>query len=337
MLAGLFIGLYEERHVFRTIEQLICYYRAAKNDLCCKLTDSCPKSALYDFGLCVCEIGRSSLVLSERLGKTDMEDMWCGIWLCGAINAARIPVFVRKMNPQYYGKADLVQETNIQCGFLHNNIVQLYGISTVREPMYVVSESLDNGSLLYFLREGAGRDIGFVQKMYLAAQIASGVDYLHFHLCLHRYLCTKNVFISKGGVAKIANFRYAKLLKSGSGTLRLPVEQYHVRWSPPEVLDSGSFSLKSDVWSFGMLLTEIVTNGKMPFSKISSREEVMDKIVIDRHKIPRSELSSECTESLHEVMKSCWRYEANMRPQFEFIITGLYDCIPLEKGSETLL
>ena len=311
--------------VFRNIEELIRRFRATSDLLCCKLTDVCPRTRR---GFPVTEIDRSSLILLERLCSSDMDDMWYGTWENGD---KKVPVHIRRLSPQLHSKSDVLQETNIMQKLLHDNVVQLYGISTAKVPMYVITECLENGSLLYYLREGDGKCINFRKKIYLAAQVACGIDYLNSQLCVHRYICARNVFLSEGNVAKIANFRYAKILLGESSILKLPVEQFHVRWSPPEVLESGLFSLKSDVWSFGVLLTEIITNGKFPYSDTASREELKRKIVNEHYVMPARQLI-DCPPSLYEVMCSCWRYESEQRPQFEFIITGMFDSIPFDGG-----
>ena len=259
-----------------------------------------------------------------------MDDMWYGTWENGDKN---VPVHIRRLSPQLHSKSNVLQETNVMQKLFHNNVVQLFGISTAKVPMYVITEFLKNGSLLFYLREGDGKCLPFRKKMYLAAQVACGMDYLNSQLCVHRYICARNVLLSEGNVPKIANFRYAKILLGESSILKLPVEQLHVRWSPPEVLESGLFSLKSDVWSLGVLLTEIITNGKFPYSGTTSREELKRKIVKEHHVIPASQLI-DCPPSLYEVLCSCWKYEAEQRPQTEFIVLGLLDSIPLFDGGD---
>ena len=318
----------EDPLVFKTFEEMITHFRSTKHVLCCRLTDPCPRSPVV-----VSEIDRILLSLTQRLSKTEVEDMWAGTWRYGTRS---VPVHVRRLHHSLHSKADVAQEVALRRKLLHNNIMQLYGVSTIKAPMYVISESLENGSLLYYMREGLGRQMGLAQKIDFTAQIASGVDYLHSQLCIHRYLCAKNIFVTSKNIAKIANFRYAKLLLGESSVIKLPVEQFHIRWSPPEVLESGDFSLKSDVWSFGVLLTEIFTYGKLPYFDIESRDEVKEKVTKDHYRIPKSHLLG-CPDTMYEVMLSCWRSEADVRPHFEFIITGLYDCVPLWTTTETLL
>lgn len=325
-----------DQQTFKTMEEMITYCRAASDFLCCKLTDVCPKHET-SLQLNVREISHSSIVLTQKLSTTDVEEVWCGTWMCDT----KVPVHVRMLCPQLHSKADLVRKIEIIQKLQHHNVVQLYGVSTAKKPIYVVFESLESGNLLHYLREGKGQCINFVRKIDLAIQVATGMDYLHSQLCVHRSLSAKSVFISERNVtvAKIANFRYAKILPGESSVLKLPVEHVHVRWSPPEVLQDGHFSLKSDIWSFGILLTEIITNGQQPYSDIDTKELLQTQVVTNHYQIPRSQLM-DCPVSLYEVMQSCWRFEASKRPKFDFIITGLHDSVPFGKGlysTQTLL
>jgi hypothetical protein len=174
---GVYVGLTCERKVFNTMQELIIYYRSGGNFLVCKLTDSCPKSSVDSASL---EIERSSLVLHKRLSSSGSDDMWYGTWTRAG---RQLPVHVQRLSPQLHSKTDVIHEMDMTCRFLHHNVVQLYGVSITREPMYVVSECLGNGSLLYYLREGGGRCISFREKIDLAVQIAYGIDYLHSQLC----------------------------------------------------------------------------------------------------------------------------------------------------------
>ena len=169
--------------VFRNIEELIRHFRAT--------SDVCPRTRS---GFPVTEIDHSSLILLERLCSSDMDDMWYGTWENGD---KKVPIHIRRLSPQLHSKLDVLQETNIMQKLLHDNVVQLYGISTAKVPMYVITECLENGSLLYYLREGDGKCINFRKRIYLAAQVACGIDYLNSQLCVHRYICDRNMFLSK--------------------------------------------------------------------------------------------------------------------------------------------
>ena len=341
--------------MFNTVEELISYYRSGSNYLVCRLTDACPKTSSVSASSSTSssssssavsaatasplmdspnlEIERSSLVLRERVRSSGCEDMWYGTWTRGE---RQIPVHLRRLSPQLHSKSDVMQETATTRRFLHQNVVRLYGISTVKEPMYIVYECLANGSLLFYLREAGGRCIGLSEKIHLAVGVARGIDYLHLQLCVHRHICAKNVFLSQSNVPKIANFRYAKMLPEKEAVLQLPVEELHIRWYSPEVLESGHFSTKSDIWSFGVLVTEVLTNGRLPYSDVECREQLKWMVVHAHYRIPRSQLI-DCPEGLYDVLSSCWRLLPSLRPNFEFITTGMLDCIPFEDGHMSTL
>ena len=257
-----------------------------------------------------------------------MDDMWYGTWENGD---KKVPVHIRRLSPQLHSKSNVLHARDQhhakiaphKCG----PIVWHFDSKGSDVCHHRVPEERK------LAQRGRRKVYPFQEKNVLAAQVACGMDYLNSQLCVYRYICARNVFLSEGNMPKIANFRYAKILLGESSILKLPVEQIHIRWSPPEVLESGLFSLKSDVWSLGVLLTEIITNGKLPYSGTTSREELKRKIVKEHHVIPASQLI-DCPPSLYEVLCSCWKYESEHRPQIEFIVLGLLDSIPFDGGDQ---
>ena len=122
--------------VFNNIQELIFHFKSTHDILCCKLTDACPRSINSPS---VLEIDQSSLVLLERLYISEMDDIWYGIWLN---DGKKIPVHIRRLSPQLNSKDNVLQEKDITRRLLHDNIVQLYGISTSKVPMYIISECM---------------------------------------------------------------------------------------------------------------------------------------------------------------------------------------------------
>merc|ERR1712156_802689 len=104
------------------------------------------------------------------------------------------------------------------------------------------------GSLLEYL-QGKGKLLKLPQLIDMSAQVAGGMAYLESQNYIHRDLAARNVLVGDNNIVKIADFGLARLIKE---------DEYEAR-------GGGRFSIKSDVWSFGILLTELVTYGRIPY------------------------------------------------------------------------
>ena len=326
LLSGFCLG----KISFLKMEDLISYFKTSSDVLCCRLTDICPKLRSFTSELSVSEIDRSAIQLTTKLSSNHREEVWVGVWEFKKKETT--PVLVRKLSQLLYSKSDITREVEIVRKLRHENIIQLYGMSTRPELLCIVSESMENGNLLCVLREGKDHCAikSFAEKIKIAIQIACGMDYLQSQKCVLCNLAAVSVFVNGKNIAKITNFQSAKILLTESSELASPIDQFLYRWSPPEVMLHGIHSLKSDIWSFGMVIAEIITNGREPYSELQNKDEV--RVQVENHYVmPQIQLTG-CPDSLYEVLLSCWRYDASCRPTVEFIITGLQDCVPLEKN-----
>lgn len=98
----------------------------------------------------------------------------------------------------------------------------------------------------------------------MSAQIAAGMAYLESQNYIHRDLAARNVLVAEGNVVKIADFGLARLIKEDEYEARIGA-RFPIKWTAPEAANYSKFSIKSDVWSFGILLTELVTYGRIPY------------------------------------------------------------------------
>jgi len=126
-----------------------------------------------------------------------------------------------------------------------------------------------------------------------------------------------------------------KLAKIGVGKAAEAVphrKKLPVRWIPPEVALHDKFSVKSDVWSFGIVLSEIMTYGRLPYPGMRNAEVVTKVCAGYRMQRPPN-----CPKVIYQIMLDCWKEEPDMRPSFVAItkrLEELYSASPSE-GEET--
>ena len=204
--------------------------------------------------------------------------------------------------------SDFLVEAQIMKKLRHKKIIQLYAACTKREPLYIVMELMMYGRLQDYLQEGKGRHLKLPRLIDIGSQIACGMAYLERQHYIHRELAAKNVLVGEGGLVKIANFGLARQMNHESKTdLRLLI-----RWTAPEALQYKRFSIKSDVWSFGIVLWEVVTYGREPYPGMKN-EEVKTKVKEGYH-MPHL---SQCPDPLYQIMLNCWKTVPEERPTFE--------------------
>ena len=116
----------------------------------------------------------------------------------------------------------------------------------------------------YIYLQGKGRTLKMPQLIDMAAQIAQGMAYLELQNYIHRDLAARNVLVGENNIVKIADFGLARLIKEDEYEARVGA-RFPIKWTAPEAANFSKFSIKSDVWSFGILLTELVTYGRIPY------------------------------------------------------------------------
>uniref|UniRef100_A0A8B9VUG0 non-specific protein-tyrosine kinase n=1 Tax=Anas zonorhyncha TaxID=75864 RepID=A0A8B9VUG0_9AVES len=285
--------------------------------LCCRLAVPCPKGTpkLADLSVKtkdVWEIPRESLQLLKKLGNGQFGEVWMGTW------NGTTKVAVKTLKPGTMSPEAFLEEAQIMKRLRHDKLVQLYAVVS-EEPIYIVTEFMSQGSLLDFLKDGDGRYLKLPQLVDMAAQIAAGMAYIERMNYIHRDLRAANILVGDNLVCKIADFGLARLIEDDEYTARQGAK-FPIKWTAPEAALFGKFTIKSDVWSFGILLTELVTKGRVPYPGMNNRE-VLEQV----ERGYRMQCPGNCPPSLHEVMVQCWKREPEERPTFEYLQSFLED------------
>ena len=160
--------------------------------------------------------------------------------------------------------ADFVEDIAQMKKLRHENLVQLYGMCTKFKPIWIVTEFMKHGSLLEYLA-GDGRFQGIPQLIGMAAQVAAGMAYLEEHNYIHQDLGSRNILLSEHLTCKVA-FGLSRLIDRGA------CSDGAVRWTNLEGMMYRNFTIKSDVWSFGILLYELVTYGSFPYCQMNNTQ-----------------------------------------------------------------
>uniref|UniRef100_A0A8D3DPJ0 Tyrosine-protein kinase n=1 Tax=Scophthalmus maximus TaxID=52904 RepID=A0A8D3DPJ0_SCOMX len=302
------------RTQFTSLQQLVFHYRKHSDGLCHALSDVCPVAKPQTQGLArdAWEIPRESLRLDLKLGQGCFGEVWMGTWN-GTTRVAIKTLKTGTMSPEAF-----LQEAQVMKKLRHEKLVQLYAVVS-EEPIYIVTEYMSQGSLLDFLKGEAGKMLRLPQLVDMAAQIAAGMAYVERMNYVHRDLRAANILVGDSLVCKVADFGLARLIEDNEYTARQGAK-FPIKWTAPEAALYGRFTIKSDVWSFGVLLTELATKGRVPYPGMVNRE-VLDQV----ERGYRMPCPAECPSSLHELMLSCWRKDPEERPTFEYLQGFLED------------
>ncbi|XP_026862828.2 protein-tyrosine kinase 6b [Electrophorus electricus] len=258
------------------------------------------------------ELPKEDFTLEEKLGSGQFADVYRGKW------KRRINVAIKILkNNESLNQQDFQMEVQLLKRMRHRNLISLFAICTSSTPYYIITELMEKGNLLDVLRSAEGEALDLMSMIDMAAQVADGMVYLEDHNSIHRDLAARNVLVGEGYVCKVADFGLARIIKEAvyiSTEKKIPY-----KWTAPEAISRGRYSNKSDVWSFGVLLYEIVTNGGVPYPGFTTNEAVKQVM----HHGYRMPAPPNCPQCIYDIMLSCWSDKPENRPDFKQLKSDL--------------
>lgn len=257
----------------------------------------------------------------SKLGGGNFGDVYKGVLL------KKYTVAIKKLK-RIHSKEEselFIDECNKMKKLKHPNIVQLYCVCTKHEPYLIVLEYMCNGSLKNYLKEQKSK-LSIKDLIDMITQIAQGMKYLESIKLVHRDLAARNILVGKDNLVKIADFGLADKL-SKTGKIYSSLTHIPIKWVAPEVYALNQvYTVKSDVWSFAILLYEIITLGQDPYPNMDN-DQVKESVKLGY----RMEKPIGCSDNYYEIMNKCWNAEPENRPTFETLYNWFYDDVKKEQ------
>jgi serine/threonine protein kinase len=209
----------------------------------------------------------------------------------------------------------------------HPSLVRFCGYTT-EYPFYVLTEYMRNGSLSDYLERNPG-GLSPTERTLIAQDVARGMEYLHGRGIIHRDLKSSNILLDQRRRGRICDFGLIRMKSSDPMTGMIGTSH----WMAPEVLLSSPFyDEKVDVFSFGVVLWELLTS-RRPYQG----EDILTLIVDVTERQKRPEIPDSCPEGLRTLIERCWQADAKLRPSFHEIVAKLSDADCQFPGCELLV
>ncbi|XP_043565974.1 tyrosine-protein kinase HCK-like isoform X2 [Chiloscyllium plagiosum] len=229
------------------------------------------------------------------------------------LNGNNVRVSVKMQSVEGTPNQAFLREVSIRKVLQHGRLVQLLAVVTQSQPMLIITEFMSQGNLNSYLRSDLGRQLELVLLIDFALQVLDGMLYMEENAYVHRDLRSANILLNGNLECKIGDFSLTQKLKEQRYIL-LKDEKVAVKWTAPEVFREETHTTKSDVWSFGIFLMELVTFGQTPYPGLTFAQTVQFLESGLRMQRPLG-----CPEELYYVMLMCWEEEPCSRPSFQLL------------------
>ncbi|XP_069882583.1 proto-oncogene tyrosine-protein kinase receptor Ret-like [Dipodomys merriami] len=267
------------------------------------------------------EFPRENLVLGKALGEGEFGKVVkaTAFHLKGRVGYTTVAVKMLKENASPSELRDLLSEFNLLKQVNHPHVIKLFGACSQDGPLLLIVEYAKYGSLRSFLRDRRNEwALTMGNLISFAWQISRGMEYLAEMKLIHRDLAARNILVAEGRKMKISDFGLSRDVYEADTYVKRSKGRIPVKWMAIESLFNDIYTTQSDVWSFGVLLWEIVTLGGNPYPGIPP--ERLFNLLKTGHRLERP---YNCSEEMYSLMLQCWKQEPDSRPVFADISKDL--------------
>uniref|UniRef100_A0A5S6QQH2 Tyrosine-protein kinase n=1 Tax=Trichuris muris TaxID=70415 RepID=A0A5S6QQH2_TRIMR len=313
-----FSFMFEDK-AFPTVVELVDYYVKMKQPLTGRnpvKLNACHKRADW-------VLRDSQVTLKSVIGKGNFGEVWQAELVRDDTNVVEnVAVkFLKSDGVPTEERLQFFAECRRLRQLRHDQLVSFIGITVDGNPAKMVMELCDI-PLTKYLEKKRGT-ISWLEKSKMLLQIAKGMEYLAKEGIIHRDLAARNCLL-KDGVVKIADLGMAReggLYKMTPGLKPIPI-----KWTAPDAMRLRDYSEKTDVWSFGVLTWEVLTDGEAPYAALQEKSKAFGADLIEFLDAGnRLEAPKDTPAELKKLMLSCMDGTRANRPTFSEIVKALED------------
>lgn len=271
------------------------------------------------------QFGEVLLALTVNLSLKDLKLSACDD---DKSNQTLVAIKILKDNDEEIQKA-FEKEIKFMARLDHPNVIKVLGICTTSVP-FLMMEYMENSDLNSFLKKHRyaeqcfySDEVDLPTLIYIALQIVCGMKYLASCHFVHRDLAARNCLVGRNFVVKVADFGMSQNLYNSHYFVLKGAAILPIRWMATESF-YGKFSVKTDVWSYGVTLWEIFTLCQTtPYDELNDQQLIKDTLLgPKRMLLPKPDI---CPDELYEVMLSCFVHEAKQRATFNELYEKLHE------------
>jgi serine/threonine protein kinase/ABC-type branched-subunit amino acid transport system substrate-binding protein len=257
-------------------------------------------------------INYESLTVGSKIGVGTFGDVFSAIY-----NGEKVAV--KKFLKQKVTDNVLLElrtESAILCELQHPNILRFIGMCIKPPNLCLVAEFLERGSLSNILYNNDNH-MNWDHKKGIAQDIATGLAYLHKNSIIHRDVKSSNMLVAADWKVKIADFGFSRV-KADNQTM---TQCGTVAWTAPEIFEGSHYTEKADVFSYAVILWELVFR-KKPWEGVHSMKVI--QMVGSGKRLSLNNVPTDAPQDFVDLIKLCWSHEPSQRPSFPQIIEQFY-------------
>ncbi|KAM3861380.1 ephrin type-A receptor 7 isoform 3-T3 [Diretmus argenteus] len=304
-----------------------------------------PSRAVHQFAK---ELDASCIKIERVIGAGEFGEVCSGRLKLPGKRDMSVAIKTLKVGYTEKQRRDFLCEASIMGQFDHPNVVHLEGVVTrgkrqeetlgerqeafvnimytlinkrslSGKPVMIVIEYMENGSLDAFLRKHDGQ-FTVIQLVGMLRGIAAGMRYLSDMGYVHRDLAARNILVNSNLVCKVSDFGLSRVIDDDPEAVYTTTGgKIPVRWTATEAIQYRKFTSASDVWSYGVVMWEVMSYGERPYWDMSNQDVI--KAIEEGYRLPAP---MDCPPGLHQLMLDCWQKDRAERPKFDQIV-GILD------------